>query len=151
MNLRKNIYRNKTDLAKVKTEVELYHEIYTQPKLHVGAAHCLAKIAYVFCSEPPESIVESMGRVIEKIKNVRGAPKSSLKKKDVGDTSDELIIHWNGPPINTCESVVRQTLNLHFKGQPWHFTSTDIRAKFHKVSMVVDRLKTAKPSLSFMA
>ena len=75
----KNI--NKTNQAKVKIEVELYHEIHIQPILHVRAAHCLAKIAYMFCSEPPVPFIESMGSVIEKIKTiVRPKPKTSLNK-----------------------------------------------------------------------
>ena len=92
-----------------------------------------------------------MGSVIEKIKSVRGAPTSSINKNDMAAISDELKIHWNGPPINMCSSVVRQRHNWHFNGKPWHFTATDIRAKFHKVSVVVDRLNNEKPPLPFMS
>ena len=107
-NLCTNIFKNKGDLEKIKEEVELYHLVYTHPNLYVGATHCLAKMACMFCSEPPESVVESMGSVIEKIKSVRGAPTSSINKNDMAAISDELKIHWNGPPINMCSSVVRQ-------------------------------------------
>ena len=85
------------------------------------------------------------------MKSVRGAPTSSINKNDMAAISDELKIHWNGPPINMCSSVVRQTLNWHFNGNPWHFIDIDIHAKFHKVSVVVDRLNNEKPPLPFMS
>ena len=150
-NLCKNIFQYKCELSNYETDIEIYHCVFTQPKLYIGAAHCLATIANIFCSEPPESIVESMGSIIEKIKDVRGGSKSSTNKKDVIDISDELKIHWNGPPLNKADSVVRQALNIHFQGRPWHFTATDVRSKMYKVSAVVDRINHDKPSLSFMA
>ena len=119
-------------------------------KLFNNASRSLSTLAKVLCCEPPESVVESMGSVIEIIKSVRGGSKSSTRQKDVRDISEELKIHWNWPPVNKCDGVVRQALNLHFKGQPWHFTATDARNKMNKVSQVVDRLNNEKPSLAFM-
>ena len=57
-NLCTNIFKNKGDLEKIKKEVESYHLVYTHPNLYVGATHCLAKMACMFCSEPPDSVVE---------------------------------------------------------------------------------------------
>ena len=37
-------------------------------------------------------------------------------KEDVKGISDELLVHWNGPLLNQCDSVVRQGLNVYFKG-----------------------------------
>jgi len=41
--------------------------------------------------------------------------------------SDELTVHWNGPNISKCDSVVMQALNLNFKSGPWDFTSSNVR------------------------
>ena len=90
-----NIFRNcDTDmLKKCCSEIELYHYVFTTADLYLGAEHVLSKIAQIFCSYHPESVVESMGSVIEKIRNVRGGTKTSTNKKDTKDISDELVIH----------------------------------------------------------
>ena len=67
------------------------------------------------------------------------------------DISDELVIHWNGPHITKCDGIVKQALNVHFKGKLCHFISSDVCAKMHKVSAVVDRINNSKSSLSFMS
>ena len=92
-----------------------------------------------------------MESVIKKIQNVRGGTKTSTNKKDIKDISDELVIHWNGPPISECDGIVKQALNVHFKRKLWHFISSDDRAKVHKVSAVVDRINNSNSSLSFMS
>ncbi|PIK56944.1 hypothetical protein BSL78_06145 [Apostichopus japonicus] len=149
-NLCLNIYRNATMLGDCASDIDIYHCIFTDPKLYTGAQHVLGKIAKLFSSYPPESIVESMGSVIEQIRRVRGGSKTSTNKADVKDISDELKIHWNGPHISHCESIVKQALNLHFKGAGWHFIKQDVRSKMFKVSKVIDRLKDTKPTLTFM-
>ena len=149
-NLCINFYRNYKTLADVNTEIELYHKVFTDPNLSNGASHALQTIAKIFCSNPPESIVESMGSIIDKICCVRGGSKTSTNKRDVKDISDELKIHWNGPHISNCEKIVNQALEIHFKGGPWHFMTFDVRSKLHRVSKVVDKINATKPKLSFM-
>ena len=82
-NLSINIFCNRdTDmLKKCCSEIELYHCIFTTAYLYLGVEHIFSKIAQIFCSYPPESVVESMGSVIEKIQNVRGGTKTSTNKK----------------------------------------------------------------------
>jgi hypothetical protein len=149
-NLCMNIYRQRASLD-CHTEVELYHHVYTNADISIGASHVLNKIAKIFCSCPPESIVESMGSIITKICSVRGGSKTSTNQSDVKDISDELIIHWNGPHISHCQGVVKQTLNVHFGGGAWHFVSEDVRAKLYTVSKVVDRINRTKEKLTFMS
>lgn len=148
-NLCINIYRNRSSID-CDNDIDLYHCVYTSPDLINGATHVLANIAKIFCSCPPESVVESMGSIIEMISKARGGSKTSTNQLDVKDISDELKVHWNGPHISRCEAVVKQALNLHFKGGRWHFVSQDVRAKLHKVSKVVDRINKTKPVLKFM-
>ena len=114
-----NIFRNRdTDmLKKCCSEIELYHRVFTTANLYLGAEHVLSKITQIFCSYPPESVVESTGSIIEKIRNVRDDTKTSTNKKDINDISDELVIHWNGPHISECDGIVKQALNVHFKGK----------------------------------
>lgn len=64
------------------------------------------------------------------------------------DLLHELIIHWNGPNIAQSESIVRQALNIYFNDSPWHFTSASV---LHKVSVVVDRINSSRPRLTFMS
>jgi len=149
-NLCSNIFRQRHILVNIKTDTQLYHRVYTDSTLYTGAEHVLGAIALVYCSSPPESVVESMGSIIEKIKDIRGSSKTSTRKQDVDDISQELVVHWNGPVLSQCESLVKQALNLHFKGGSWHFAATDVRSKLHKVSKVIDRLNHEKSALSFM-
>ena len=115
-NLSINIFRNRgTDmLKKCCSEIELYHCVFTTANLYLGAEHVLSKIAQIYCSFPPESVVESMGSVTEKIRNVCGGTKASTNKK-TSDISDKLVIHYNGPHISECDGIVKQALNVHFK------------------------------------
>ena len=92
-----------------------------------------------------------MGSIIENIKDVRGGSKSSTTKSDVKDISDEMIIHWNGPSLSECDSLIKQSLNYYFKGGDWHFKSKNIVDRFHKVSKVVSRIREEKSNFSFMA
>ena len=149
-NLCINIYRNRASLD-CDDDIDLYHRVFTTPNLIHGAKHVLASITKTICSCPPESVVESMGSIIETIRKTRGGSKTSTNQLDVKDISDELKIHWNGPHISHCEAVVKQALNLHFKGGKWNFSSSDVRAKLHTVSTVVDRINKTKPVLKFMA
>ena len=149
-NLCQNIYKSVEILTDCDTDIDLYHKIFTIPSLYTGAQHVLSTLAKIMSSSPPESVVESMGSVVENIRSTRGGSKSATNSQDVNDLSEELIVHWNGPPINRCDSVVKQALNIHFKGAPWHFHATDVRSRLHKVSSVVDRLKKTPAKLNFM-
>jgi len=40
------------------------------------------------------------------IKDVRGRSKTSTRKEDMKDISDEFVVYWNGSHINKCDSVV---------------------------------------------
>lgn len=149
-NLCINIYNKRHVLQDCKIEMQLYHQVpvFTNYDLAVGASHVLQKIAKIISSCPPESIVESMGSIINKICHIRGGSKTSTNKQDVKDISDELIIQWNRPDISNCNSVVKQALiNLHFKGGNWHFLTMDVHSKLHRVSKVVDRLN--QPNQNF--
>jgi hypothetical protein len=33
-----------------------------------------------------------------------------------------MMIHMNGPEMGEADDVLKTALDLHFKGQPWHFT-----------------------------
>ena len=92
-----------------------------------------------------------MVSVIEKIQDVPDGTKTSTNKKGIKDISDELVIHWNRPHISECDDIVKQALNVNFKGKLWHFISSDVRAKMHKVSAVVDGINNSKSSLPFMS
>jgi len=92
-----------------------------------------------------------MDRVFGKFFEVCSGSKTSTNKKDFKDVSNELIIWWNGSNINKCNSVVMQTLKLHFNSGPWHFTFSNVRSQMHKVSIVVNRVHHMKLTLTFMS
>ena len=105
----------------------------------------LEVIAHRLYSYPSESIVETMGGVVEKICEVQGGSETSTNKKDLKYVTNEMIVCWNGPNISKYDSIVMQALNLRF-------SSNNVRSQMHKVSIaVVDRINQMKPALTFMS
>ena len=152
-NLSINIFCNRdTDmLKKCCSEIELYHCVFSTTNLYLSAEHVLSKVSQISCSCSLESVVESLESVIEKIQNVRGGTKTSMNKKDIKDISDELVIHWNRSHISECDGIVKQALNVHFKGKLWHFISSDVHTNMQKVSAEVDRINNSKAPMSFIS
>ena len=65
----------------------------------------------------------------------------------------ETSVHWNGPSMAECDSLLECCLNMYFgEGKPWHFVSLDEkdRALKYVVSKVVDRLNKEPSKISFM-
>jgi len=49
--------------------------------LYLGAEYVLEHIVYILCSYPLESVVESIGSVLEKIHEAHGGSKTFTNKK----------------------------------------------------------------------
>jgi len=64
-NLCVGIYRHDS-LSNGKPDKDVHHSVFTRSDLYLGAEHFLEHVAHILHSYPPESIVESMGSVIEK-------------------------------------------------------------------------------------
>lgn len=77
LNLRENIYREREALMECSTDFDIYHKIFMLKCLYTGAHHLLSHIAKVICSDPVESVVESMGSIVESIRKTRGGRKYS--------------------------------------------------------------------------
>ena len=97
-----------------------------------------------------EAVVESMGCIVDKhATGARGLGQPKYAR--------EAFIHWNGPKPHDSDRMLAAALDLHFKGEPWHFVKNDrgLRVeddlKRWKVSKVVDRLASEPSRLPFMA
>ena len=60
-------------------------------------------------------LVEGMGSILAMhASGIRGTGAENL--------THELYVHMNGPPLAHADGLLKEALNLHFKGQRWHFT-----------------------------
>jgi len=67
-----NIHRGHGSLGGCTSDKDVYNSVFTRSDLSLGAEHVLEVIAHILCSYPPETVVESMGSVQEKIHQVCG-------------------------------------------------------------------------------
>ena len=95
-NLCVNIFRRCAALKDCDTDIKLYHKLYSDPILYTGLKHILATFLKIISCSPPEWIVESMGSVVENIRQLRRGSKTSTNRQDVEDLSQELIIPFQG-------------------------------------------------------
>ena len=84
-----------------------------------------------------ESIAESM---ISKYNN------HNDKKRNLGEqvADDEMMIDYNGPVMAEADGVLKDALDLHFKGSEWHFTAPSI---FRSSGKTVDKILSRKSRL----
>jgi len=96
------------------------------------------------CRTGCEAVVEGMGSVTKLHNELR-------PNLDVGHLEAETIIRWQGPsPTQGSEPFIERALDLHFDGRRnWRFTTVDPRAKFHRVSEVVDRVNAVPNKIPF--
>ena len=69
-------------LSNTINDKDMYQSVFTRSDLYLGAEHVLEHIAHILCSYPPESIVESISGVLEKVCEVRGGSKFLQARKD---------------------------------------------------------------------
>jgi len=74
-NLYVNIYRYRDSLSYCKSDKNVYHSVFTRSDLYLGVEHFLEHIAHILCTCPPESTVESVSSVLEKIVKYAVGPK----------------------------------------------------------------------------
>jgi len=74
-NLCLNIYRHRDSLGDCKSDIDVYHSVFTRSYLYLGTKHVLDVIAYILCSYPTEFVVARMGSVL--VPEVLGGSKTS--------------------------------------------------------------------------
>jgi hypothetical protein len=119
--------------------------LFTDSKLYGGAADWLYLYNHCALKSMNEAVVESMGSVLDA--HAVGKRGLSMEKYVA-----EAIIHWNGPCTGQCNGFLSRALDVHFKGEPWHFTSQDKQQRYRKfaVSEVLDRLAKEESKLPFL-
>jgi len=79
-NLCDNIYGNRDSLGYCESDKDVYQSLFMRSDLYLGAEHVLEHIAHILCHYQQESVVESMGSVLEGICLVRGGSKTATNK-----------------------------------------------------------------------
>ena len=65
--------------------------------------------------------------------------------------SKEAFIHYNAPPLHLADKLISEALDIHFKGEKWHFSHAGRqRGLFSTESRLLHRLKQEKPKLPCM-
>jgi len=67
-----NMYGCYDSLTDCKSDKDVYQSVFMRSDLYLGTGPVLGHITQILCSYPLESVVESMGSVLEKIHEVRG-------------------------------------------------------------------------------
>ena len=57
------------------------------------------------------------------------------------------MIHINGPEIGESDDILKAALDLHFKGNQWHFSVQG--NMFHSSGITVDKVLKKKTRLPF--
>ena len=55
-----------------------------------------------------------------------------------------MVISWNGPKVQHCDSIVKDTLDKMYGKGTWHFVRTcgrQDKIKFYEVSKTVDSMQ----------
>ena len=78
----------------------------------------------------------------------------SRRNTEEAATNEEFEIATNGPNISDCDSVVREAMDLYWKGEAWHFFRSSIIEKlktFKGDSQVMDRMMNVENKFPFMS
>lgn len=98
-------------------------------------------------------VVEGMGSIMD----FHASPRRNLHQENY---AKEAIVHYNGPPLNLAEGIVKEALDTRFPSKKfkggWHFGSSDGsvqkhrgKLKFQVLSKVIHRLKHTAAKYSF--
>ena len=131
----------------VKSGTVIMKSLYMDSDLHAG----LGDIMYVFehCALKTrnEAVVEGIGSIVNMHADGRRGLSAEAYEK-------EAFIHFNGPPLPKADGIIKEALDIHFEGKPWHFKkdSAEALAKFSGTqSLVLNRHKQETCKLPCMA
>ena len=123
------------------SSMKLLHGVCHFEKYYCDKKEFLALALKIAVKTPNEAVVESIGSIL----NLHSAPNRNCNQKTY---HNELMIDWNGPPVSKADNIIKEALDLHFRGRTkWHFKVTS--SKF-AVSEVVDRKLKEPSKLSFV-
>ena len=122
------------------TEVSRWNKVCRSSVYYSGCENILNLALACFIKSPNESIVESVGSVI----NQHGKKSRSSMKNENLDS--ELFIAWNGPEEMSSQAndLIERAIKKHFKDKPLHFYSMEQAKSFYQSTTVTNHLK--KPS-----
>ena len=116
----------------VKSGTVIMKSLYDEPELHkeIGALmwvfeHCVLKTR---C----EAVVEGMGSVV----NLHANGRRGLTAEKI---EMEAYIDWNAPRLHEADDIIKEALDDHFKGKPWHFFQTSPAGQMGKFNAVSER------------
>ena len=88
--------------------------------------------------------VESIAESYISIYNIHNNDNRPIKEQ-TGE--DEMMIHINGPEVGEADETLKAALDLHFKGNTWHFTVD--RNIFRSSGITTERTLKRKSNLPF--
>ena len=120
--------------------------IVTRPYHYKGLEEIVNFALCTFVKAPIETIVESVGSVINKHGKKE---RSSMKPRNL---SDEIFVSWNGPPEHSvaARKLLNNSLNSYFKGNPRFYKNNKRSANFSSTSSSVGKmLLKQRPKIQF--
>jgi hypothetical protein len=116
----------------------------SQPELFDSIPDLMHCICTCFLLGHNESYVESIGSVVKN-------HNASNRDITIEHLEEEVCIDWNGPEIQHCDELVKETIDRMHGAGKWHFVrkSHQSKLKFYRVSEAVDNLQS-QPSSYFL-
>ena len=91
------------------------------PSLYEGI-ELIMQSAYV------AAIKVSVESVAESVISVYNRHNSDIRPMEENQVNDEMFVSWNGPEIGEADDILKEALELHFKGSRLgvHFTTNNL-------------------------
>ena len=132
--------------ASIRSGTVIMKSLFTDPALYAGLGDILWVFEQCALKTCNEAVVEGMGSIVTlHADSRRGLNAEAIEK--------EAFIHFNGPPLARADGLIKEALDLHFKGKDWHFTQVSVngqKSPFSVESQVMRRLKATRPKLPFL-
>ena len=124
------------DLKKVDPKEIIKVFLDPNKKLFEGVEFIVQAMAVSCVKHSCESVLESL---VSKFEN------HFDERRNMGEESaaEEFEIAVNGPNLANCDSVVREAMDLHWKGKPWHFVKSSVIEQLNSGSTVLNRMNAS--------
>ena len=134
------------DTRAIKSGTVIMKSLYKDSRLHADLCDIMYLFEHCALKTRNEAVVEGIGSIV----NMHADGRRGL---EAGAYEKEAFIHFNGPPLVQADAIIKEALDLHFEGKPWHFKKESPEALatyMGQLSKVLERHKGEKCGLPCM-
>ena len=131
----------------IRSGTVIMKSLFTEVELFAGIGDILSVFEQCALKICNEAVVEGMGSIVTMHADAR-------RGLEAGAYEKEAFIHFNGPPLDKADGIIKEALTIHFKGPEWHFRQTSAvgqKSLFSVESEVMRRHKAVPSKLPFLS